>query len=237
MDIKAVLKSATQNYKIELDDAKLIQFEKYFNLLVEWNQKINLTAITDVNGVAIKHFADSLTFFNHVDVPVGASIVDVGTGAGFPGVVLKIARPDINLTLLDSLNKRLNFLSVVLQDLGLEANLVHSRAEDGAKNPKLKEKFDFAVSRAVARLNVLSEYCLPYVKVGGKFVALKGPDAEEEIISAKSAIAQLGGKISSVSKFDLPNNEGSRVITAIDKIKNTPKQFPRTSQKIKLNPL
>lgn len=237
MDIKAVLKNATLNYKTELNDTKLSQFEKYFNLLVEWNEKINLTAITEVNGVAIKHFADSLTFFNYVDVPKGASIIDVGTGAGFPGVVLKIARPDIKLTLLDSLNKRLNFLDVVLQSLGLEANLVHSRAEDGAKNPKYREKFDFAASRAVARLNVLSEYCLPYVKVGGKFVALKGPDVEEEIATAKSAIAQLGGKISCINKFELPNNEGTRVIAAIDKIKNTPKQFPRTSSKIKSNPL
>lgn len=237
MDIKGVLKTATLDYKTELDDTKLLQFKKYFDLLVEWNEKMNLTAITDVNGVAIKHFADSLTFFNYVDVPKGASIIDVGTGAGFPGVVLKIARPDIKLTLLDSLNKRLNFLSVVLQSLDLDANLVHSRAEDGAKNPKYREKFDFAVSRAVARLNVLGEYCLPYVEVGGKFVALKGPDAEEEITAAKSAIAQLGGKISSINKFDLPNNEGNRVIATIDKIKNTPKQFPRSSSKIKSNPL
>lgn len=237
MDIKAVLKTVTQDYKTELDDVKLMQFEKYFNLLVEWNQKINLTAITDVNGVAIKHFADSLTLFNYIDVPEGASIIDVGTGAGFPGVVLKIARPDIKLTLLDSLNKRLSFLSVVLQSLDLEADLVHSRAEQGARNPKYREKYDFSVSRAVARLNVLGEYCLPYVKTGGKFVALKGPDAEDEIISAKSAIAQLGGKVGSISKFDLPNNEGNRVIIAVDKIKNTPKQFPRTSQKIKSNPL
>lgn len=237
MDIKAVLKTATQDYKIELDDAKLIKFEKYFNLLVEWNEKMNLTAITDVYGVAVKHFADSLTFFNYIDVPNNASIIDVGTGAGFPGVVLKIARPDIKLTLLDSLNKRLNFLDVVLENLGLEANLVHSRAEEGAKNAKYREKYDFAVSRAVARLNVLGEYCLPYVKLGGRFVALKGPDAEDEVISAKSAIAQLGGKVSSINNFNLPNDAGNRVIVCVDKIKSTPKQFPRTSQKIKNNPL
>lgn len=237
MNIKTVLSEITKDYKIELTQNQLEQFEKYFQLLIRWNEKINLTAITDVNGVAVKHFADSLSLLNYIDINKKSKIIDVGTGAGFPGVVLKIARPDIRLTLLDSLNKRLVFLNEVLTTLGLEAQLVHSRAEDGAKNAEYRESFDFSVSRAVARLNVLCEYCLPYVKTGGKFIAMKGSGADEEIIAAKSAISQLGGKINNTHKFSLPNNEGERAIIVIDKVKATEKQFPRISAKIKANPL
>ncbi len=237
MDIKEALKAAVVGFKTELSQAQLLHFEKYYNLLVEWNEKMNLTAITDVNGVAVKHFADSLTLLNYVDIPNGASVIDVGTGAGFPGVVLKIARPDIKLILLDSLNKRLNFLAEVLNAIGLDAELVHSRAEDASKNIRYREKYDFAVSRAVARLNVLCEYCLPYVKIGGSFVAMKGPDSDQEIKEAKSAAAQLGGCISAKNSFCLPFGEGERTIAVIDKVKTTPKQFPRTSAKIKSNPL
>lgn len=237
MNIKTVLSETTKDYKITLTQNQLEQFEKYFQLLIKWNEKMNLTAITDVNGVAVKHFADSLSLLNYVDITKGAKIIDVGTGAGFPGVVLKIARPDIRLTLLDSLNKRLVFLNEVLTTLGLKAELVHSRAEEGAKNVKYRENFDFSVSRAVARLNVLCEYCLPYVKTGGKFIAMKGSGADEEIAAAKSAISQLGGKINTAHKFSLPNNEGERAIIVIDKVKATPKQFPRIYSKIKSNPL
>ncbi len=237
MNIKTVLSETTKDYKITLTQNQLEQFEKYFQLLIKWNEKMNLTAITDVNGVAVKHFADSLSLLNYVDINKGAKIIDVGTGAGFPGVVLKIARPDIRLTLLDSLNKRLVFLNEVLTTLGLKAELVHSRAEDGAKNAEYRENFDFSVSRAVARLNVLCEYCLPYVKTSGKFIAMKGSGADEEIADAKSAISQLGGKINDAHNFSLPNNEGERAIIVIDKLKATPKQFPRISAKIKSNPL
>lgn len=237
MNIKTVLSETTKDYKITLTQNQLEQFEKYFQLLIKWNEKMNLTAITDVNGVAVKHFADSLSLLNYVDINKDSKIIDVGTGAGFPGVVLKIARPDIRLTLLDSLNKRLVFLNEVLTTLGLKAELVHSRAEDGAKNDEYRESFDFSVSRAVARLNVLCEYCLPYVKTGGKFIAMKGSGADEEIVAAKSAISQLGGKINNTHKFSLPNNEGERAIIVIDKLKATPKQFPRISAKIKSNPL
>ena len=237
MDIKSILKSVTADFKVKLTDFQLSQFEKYYEMLVEWNEKINLTAICDPEGVAIKHFADSLAFFNYIDVPENSSVIDVGTGAGFPGLVLKIARPDINLTLLDSLNKRLIFLNKVLSKLGLSAQIIHSRAEDGAKEKNLRESFDFSTSRAVAQLNVLSEYCLPYVKNGGKFIALKGPDAENEIISAESAIKTLGGKVSETFSFSLPKNGGNRSIVMIKKIKVTPDKYPRNSGKIKSKPL
>lgn len=237
MDIKSVLMDATSNYKIKLSDAQLEQFEKYYLLLVEWNNKINLTAISDAKGVAVKHFADSLSLLNCVEVHPNASIIDIGTGAGFPGIALKIARPDIKLTLLDSLNKRLVFLEEVLSSINLTADLIHARAEDGANSFKYREKFDFAVSRAVARLNVLSEYCIPYVKKNGKFISMKGPNVEEEINESKSAISQLGGKIHKIEKFSLAYNEGERTVIVVNKITNTPKQFPRNSGKIKSSPL
>lgn len=237
MSIKNILIDATKDFKIQLTEEQLDKLELYAKLLVEWNEKINLTAITDDEGVAVKHFADSLTFFNYIDVPQGASLIDVGTGAGFPGVVLKIARPDINLTLLDSLNKRLVFLDEVSKKLDLSVTLIHSRAEDGARKPELRESFDFAVSRAVAQLNTLSEYCLPYVKKGGQLVAMKGPQASEEIKNAYSAINTLGGKCGKVFEFELPYEGGSRTIAVINKVRNTPEKYPRNSGKIKAKPL
>ena len=234
MAIKDTLTTVTDGFKTKLDDKMLQMFEIYFKLLVEWNEKMNLTAITDEHGVAVKHFADSLTLYNFVDVKKNASIIDVGTGAGFPGVVLKIARPDIKLTLLDSLNKRLTFLDTVLNNAVLDAELVHSRAEEGGNNKLYR---DIAVSRAVARLNVLSEYCLPYVKVGGLFVAMKGPNADEELDGAENALKLLGGKVEKVYKFNLPCDEGERTIIVIKKVKPTPKQYPRISGKIKSQPL
>lgn len=237
MDIKEILKSATADFKIQLNNLQLTQLEKYFELLVEWNEKINLTAITDAEGVAIKHFADSLTLFNYVDVPENSRVIDVGTGAGFPGIVLKIARPDIELTLLDSLNKRLVFLDNILTEIGLSAQLIHSRAEDGGQNIDLRESYDFVVSRAVAQLNVLSEYCLPYARLGGSFVALKGPDADNEISNAKRAVQILGGKIKNTYKFSLPNKGGERSIIVIEKNQPTPDKYPRNSGKIKAKPL
>lgn len=237
MDIKEILKSATADFKIQLNNLQLTQLEKYFELLVEWNEKINLTAITDAEGVAIKHFADSLTLFNYVDVPENSRVIDVGTGAGFPGIVLKIARPDIKLTLLDSLNKRLVFLDNILTEIGLSAQLIHSRAEDGGQNIDLRESYDFVVSRAVAQLNVLSEYCLPYARLGGSFVALKGPDADNEISNAKRAVQILGGKIKNTYNFFLPNKGGERSIIVIEKNQPTPDKYPRNSGKIKAKPL
>ncbi|WP_370740685.1 16S rRNA (guanine(527)-N(7))-methyltransferase RsmG [Ruminococcus sp.] len=235
--IKNLLQNYIKDYKITLTENQYEQFQKYFELLAEWNEKMNLTAITDESGVALKHFADSLSLLNFVDIPQNSSLADVGTGAGFPGVVLKIARPDIKLTLIDSLNKRLVFLGEVCAQLGIDAELIHSRAEDGARDEKLRESFDFAVSRAVARMNVLSEYCLPYVKVGGAFCAMKGAQANEEFKESLNAINTLGGKLEKKYFFELPENGGERAIAVVRKVKNTPQKYPRQSGKIKAKAL
>lgn len=235
--IKDLLQNYIKDYKITLTENQYEQFQKYFELLAEWNEKMNLTAITDESGVALKHFADSLSLLNFVDIPQNSSLADVGTGAGFPGVVLKIARPDIRLTLIDSLNKRLVFLGEVCAQLGIEAELIHSRAEDGARDEKLRESFDFAVSRAVARMNVLSEYCLPYVKVGGAFCAMKGAQANEEFKESLNAINTLGGKLEKKYFFELPENGGERAIAVVRKVRNTPQKYPRQSGKIKAKAL
>lgn len=235
--IKNLLQNYIKDYKITLTENQYEQFQKYFELLAEWNEKMNLTAITDESGVALKHFADSLSLLNFVDIPQNSTLADVGTGAGFPGVVLKIARPDIKLTLIDSLNKRLVFLGEVCAQLGIEAELIHSRAEDGARDEKLRESFDFAVSRAVARMNVLSEYCLPYVKVGGAFCAMKGAQANEEFKESLNAINTLGGKLEKKYFFELPENGGERAIAVVRKVKNTPQKYPRQSGKIKAKAL
>lgn len=235
--IKNLLQNYIKDYKITLTENQYEQFQKYFELLAEWNEKMNLTAITDESGVALKHFADSLSLLNFVDISQNSSLADVGTGAGFPGVVLKIARPDIKLTLIDSLNKRLVFLNEVCSQLGIDAELIHSRAEDGARDEKLRESFDFAVSRAVARMNVLSEYCLPYVKVGGAFCAMKGAQANEEFKESLNAINTLGGKLEKKYFFELPENGGERAIAVVRKVKNTPQKYPRQSGKIKAKAL
>ena len=222
---------------IKLDDTALIRFEKYMRLVVEWNEKINLTSITDEDEFIVKHFYDSLTLLSAIDIKEGAKIIDVGTGAGFPGIPLKIARPDIQLTLLDSLNKRLVFLQEqVLKTLELEAEIIHGRAEDISKNENYREQFDIATSRAVANLSSLSEYCIPYVKVGGFFVSMKGPDSNEEIKNAERAVKILGGKYDMVENLTLPDGSG-RSIVVIDKIKKTPEKYPRRGVKINKNPL
>ena len=238
MEIKELLQKAFSNYSINLTDKQYDQFELYYNLLVEWNEKINLTAITDPQGVAVKHFADSLLFFEHIkNVKEGASVIDIGTGAGFPGVVLKIYRPDIKLTLLDSLQKRFLFLTDLLNKLDLEATFLQGRAEEYGKDDKLRESFDFAVSRAVAQLNTLSEYCLPFVRLSGSFVAFKGGSCEDEIHSANRAIQILGGKLIKAHTFDLPMNGGSRTLAEIEKVQPTPDKYPRSNGKIKSKPL
>lgn len=237
MEIKDHILAATSEYKVKLTDIQLEQLEKYYELLVEWNQKMNLTAITEPKDVAVKHFADSLSIFDYIDVPEGARVIDVGTGAGFPGLVMKIARPDIRLTLLDSLNKRLNFLNEVLTQLGIEAQLVHLRAEEGGQNYDHRECYDLAVSRAVAQLNTLCEYCLPYVRLSGRFVAFKAGDADEEITNAARAIQTLGGKKKKLYNFELPFDGGSRTLIEIEKVQPTPEKYPRQNGKIKAKPL
>ena len=206
-------------------------------MLTEWNEKINLTAITDKDEFIIKHFLDSLTILNSINIPHGSKVIDVGTGAGFPGIPLKIVRPDIQLTLLDSLKKRLVFLQdQVLASIRLEAEIIHGRAEDISRQSEYREAFDFAVSRAVANLSSLSEYCLPCVKVGGAFVSMKGPECDAEIVQAKNAVKVLGGKLNSVDNLMLPDNYG-RSLVVIDKILNTPEKYPRRGVKINKKPL
>ena len=218
-----------------LDNDIKAKLQRYAELLVEWNEKINLTAIVEPQDIAVKHFLDCLMFFKYVNVPKGASVIDIGTGAGFPGLVLKIARPDIKLILLDSLQKRITFLRTVCDELGLsDVETVHSRAEDGARNHR--EMYDFAVARAVANLPVLCEYCMPYVKVGGSFVSLKGASAAEECENAKNAVKVLGGKIESLNEFSLVDS-GERGIVTIKKISQTPPKYPRNPGKISKQPL
>ena len=212
--------------KFNIDSSKKEKFDKYLELLQEWNNKINLTAITDKDGIELKHFYDSLTISEYIKP--NSSLIDVGTGAGFPGIPLKIKDESIKLTLLDSLNKRLLFLEEVEKELKLEnVENVHGRAEDIGQDKKFREKFDYATSRAVARLSVLVEYLLPFVKIGGYCICMKGPNIEEELKDAEKAIKVLGGEIEKIDNFKLENDENERNIIIIKKIKNTPKQYPR----------
>lgn len=235
-DFKTVFTEALNEFGMELDEIAVDRFCRYNDLLIEWNEKMNLTALTEPRDVAVKHFVDSLTLLQYADVPQGASMIDVGTGAGFPGLALKIARPDIRLTLLDSLQKRLVFLDEVCAQLALDGvDTVHSRAEDGART-ELREQYDVAVARAVAPLNVLCEYCLPYVKVGGRFLAMKGKTAAEELQDADNAITELGGRVGEKRFFTL-GDAGERGIITIEKIAFTPDKYPRKSKVIKNKPL
>lgn len=222
---------------VKLTEAQLMQFDVYYELLKEWNEKINLTAITDPQGVAIKHFADSLSLLHYVKLPQNCRIADVGTGAGFPGVVLKIVRPDIQLTLLDSLKKRFLFLEELLKQLGFTANFAVGRAEAFGQNLDYRERFDVVVSRAVANLNTLSEYSLPLVRLGGSFIAFKGSGTQEELEKAKRAIQVLGGKLKAVHSFALPYEGGARSLVEIEKEQPTPDKYPRNNGKIKSKPL
>lgn len=211
---------------IVFNDKQLNEFYSYMNLLLEWNEKINLTAITDPEEVILKHFIDSLTINKYIKK--NTTLADVGTGAGFPGIPLKIYRPDLKITLVDSLNKRINFLNEVIDVLKLnDICSIHSRIEDFGKDKVYREKFDYATARAVANLSVLSEYLIPIVKVGGKCVCMKGSQIEEELIGGKVAINVLGGKIYKVDEFVLPCSDICRNVVIVDKIKNTPNRFPR----------
>lgn len=225
-----------KEFDLELDATAQDKLNLYGNLLLEWNEKINLTAITEPEEVLYKHFYDCLLIFKHWKPEKGVAVIDVGTGAGFPGIVIKIARPDLKVTLLDSLNKRLLFLNDVLEKLSLEAETVHLRAEDGGRNPKYREKFDFACARAVAGLPALSEYCLPYVKKGGSFIALKGPSGREEVESAANALKLLGGGEPSIICESIPENN-LRTLIFIKKISQTAPKYPRMGTKISKQPL
>lgn len=219
----------------EMPDNTYNLFEIYFNELIEYNQKVNLTAITDKEEVYIKHFYDSCLAHNFI--PNKAKVVDVGTGAGFPGVPIKIVRNDINLHLVDSLNKRIIFLNQLKEKLNINYTTYHSRAEDFCTSLNNREHFDVCVSRAVAKLNTLAEYCLPLIKVGGIFIAYKSGDIDEEINQASNAIKVLGGQINEIKNFDLPKNMGNRNLIIIKKIKNTPNKYPRNKNMPKIKPL
>lgn len=204
------------------------QFDKFYELLVEWNKVMNLTGITEYEEVNEKHFVDSLSIVKAVDMNQVSSVIDVGTGAGFPGIPLKIAFPHLKVVLLDSLNKRINFLNTVINELGLkDISTIHGRAEDFAKKPEYREQSDLCVSRAVANLATLSEYCIPYVKKDGMFVPYKSGEIDEELEQSKKAIHVLGGKTTDVVKFQLPGTEIGRSFVVIKKIQNTAKKYPR----------
>lgn len=228
---------------IELDDNQLRQFETYMNMVIEKNKVMNLTAITEPEEFSLIHFADSLSLIPAVSAAApltkeNASVIDVGTGAGFPAIPLKIAFPNMKLTLLDSLNKRVTFLDSVVEELELKkVTTIHARAEEGGRQKNLRDNFDFVLSRAVANLSVLTEYCLPYAKVGGLFISYKSGDIEEELKEAKHAISVLGGKLEDVIHFQLADTDINRSFVLIRKEKATPKAYPRKAGTAKKSPL
>lgn len=231
-----VLQVFAPRYGIELTEQQLAQFELYKNLLLDWSTRMNLTAIKDEEGIAIKHFLDSILLDTMLHLSQNARLIDVGTGAGFPAVPIKIMRPDISITLADGLNKRITFLKELTAQLGFEAEAIHTRAEDLGKNPAYREHFDYATARAVASLNELCEYCLPFVKVGGIFAAMKSGEIDEELHQAQHAVSILGGQVQEIVRFDLPD-ESKRSIVVIRKISHSLPKYPRPGAQIAKKPL
>lgn len=223
-------------FEIEIDEGAFARLDTFAEMLIETNKSFNLTAIKEPDDVTVKHFADCLAIFKYVNIPENAKIIDVGTGAGFPGLVLKLSRPDINMTFLDSTKKKLGFIENVLNECGVKGETLHMRAEEAAQLSKYREQFDFATARAVAALPVLSEYCLPFVKQGGSFISMKSAESSEEMEDAKKAISILGGKINDDIVFDLVENMPRRIIT-IKKNSQTPTKYPRPSAQIAKKPL
>lgn len=225
-EFEKIFMEEAQKINIELDKNQIEKFYKYMDLLIEWNEKINLTAITNEKDILVKHFIDSLTIQRYLGDAV--NIIDVGTGAGFPGIPIKIVNPNLKVVLVDSLNKRINFLQEVIKQLNLDnIEVIHARAEDLGQNKKYREAFDIVTSRAVANMSVLSEYLLPLARVNGKCICMKGSDVEEELENSKYAINLLGGKIEQVDKFELSNDRIGRNIIIVKKLKNTPNSYPR----------
>ena len=233
---KDLLLSGAAEHGVTLSDEAVERFDIYARLLVERNKVMNLTAITESDEIVKKHFVDSLSLLSVVDIPENAKVIDVGTGAGFPGIPLMIARPDLRMTLLDSTRKRLGFIEEVSRETSLEPELLHSRAEDAGKNENYRERYDLATARAVSNLRDLSEYCLPFVKKGGVFAPMKSAKAEEEIAQAKKAIHVLGGQIEKKVSFDI-GDVGSRTVIIIKKISQTPTKYPRPSAKMAKFPI
>lgn len=224
-------------WNIDFDQTVFDRLEKYYDLLVSWNEKINLTSIVQKDEVYIKHFADSISVLNYIDLS-GKTVLDVGTGAGFPGIVLKIFCPDCNIILLDSLNKRVGFLNTVIDELDLsDISAIHSRAEDLASDKSHREKYDVVVSRAVANLSTLSEYCLPFVNINGLFISYKSGNIDDELSASGNAVKTLGGKIERVEKFSLPDTDIDRSFVFIKKSDHTKKRFPRKAGTPSKDPL
>ena len=231
-----LLVSDAEKLGISLTDEQIKLFERLAELLVEQNKTMNLTAITDPDGIAVKQFADSISALSAYDFAENAKVLDVGTGAGFPSIPLLIARPDLEMTMIDSTAKKLKYVASTVETLGLTAEVLHTRAEEAGQSKQYREKFDIVCSRAVAALNVLCEYCLPFVKVGGVFLAMKAAKAQEEIADARNAIKTLGGKIVAEKSFSLSDG-GERTIVVIKKISQVPPKYPRVSAQIAKKPL
>lgn len=222
-------RAAVQALGVTLTDQQLAQFAHFYELLIDWNQRMNLTAITDKAEVYLKHFYDSLTIIPELrSLNEAHTLLDVGGGAGFPSIPLKIAMPDLQITVLDSLKKRMTFLDTVIEELGLTGiTTVHGRAEIVGRDKHYREQFDVVTARAVARMTVLSEYCLPFVKLNGTFIAMKGSKGESELVQADKALQVLGGQTLHDRTFELPGEEGARHIITVQKTKATPKKYPR----------
>ena len=231
---KEILKRGLFQFNCEVTELQEKRLEIYSEMLVEWNKKINLTAVTDPAGISVKHFLDSIIPVIEIPMSKGAEAADVGTGAGFPGMPVKIMRDDLKFTFIDSLNKRINFLKEVSERLEINDNkFLHSRAEDAGRAKEYRGKFDYTVSRAVAPLRILGEYCIPLLKMGGIFMAYKSYDIDDEINEAKSIIGNIGGKIGDIKEIKIPDTDIVRKIVLIEKVRETPEQFPRRSNKIK----
>ncbi|MDO5707310.1 MAG: 16S rRNA (guanine(527)-N(7))-methyltransferase RsmG [Andreesenia angusta] len=233
-----ILRDGFEEMNIYYNEEILEKFSIYKRLLKEWNKKMNITAITDDKEIDIKHFLDSSAILNSNIIKYDDRIIDIGTGGGFPGVPIKILLPETKITLFDSLKKRLKFLDLVIEELDLKnIETVHGRAEEFGRKNDYRETYDIAVSRAVASLNTLSEYCLPFVKKEGYFIAMKGPDASDELKNAQNAIKKLGGNVEKIQDIHIPFSELDHKIIAIKKIRNTPKQYPRGGGNPKKKPL
>ncbi|MCR6516365.1 MULTISPECIES: 16S rRNA (guanine(527)-N(7))-methyltransferase RsmG [Clostridium] len=238
MEFYNIMKEACDEVSMDFNEEKYNRFIKYMRLVQEWNQKVNLTAITEDNEFIKKHFIDCIKAFKSDELKNAKTVIDVGTGAGFPGLPIAIMDETKEVTLLDSLNKRINFLNLVVRELGLKnVNTIHSRAEDGARKKELREVFDIATSRAVANMAVLSEFCLPYVRVGGYFVALKGPAIEEELEGSKNALSVLGGKLLDVKEIVVEGTDLNHNLVIVEKIKSCPKTYPRKAGNVTKKPL
>ena len=233
---KTLFQSHLAAFGLALDETALDRFDVYARELIAYNEKVNLTAITDPDGIVLKHFADSLALLSFVDLPEGARVCDVGTGAGFPGMALLIARPDLKVTLFDSVNKKLDFLRYLSGELGLAPGIVHARAEEAGREPKYRETFDLATARAVASLDKLSEYCVPLVKRGGVFAPMKAPLTDEERENGLAAAGKLGAKLRGKQSYTLPGGD-KREVLIFEKRSLTPSVYPRPAAKIAKSPI